>query len=340
MGEEQEIQTEESRTIHRAEKVLGNDKLDKKSYFHDEYSYLFKQYKKLIKQMEKMVKMGDIQQQKVTKLNQRLDLLAKNLSKYVSPQIFDLMQSEKEDIKIQSHRTQLTVFFSDIVDFTSSTENLQPEDTTRILNEYLEEMSQIALKFGGTIDKFIGDAVMIFFGDPQSKGMQEDALTCVAMAIEMQKKLIDLRRIWSNRGLQNPFKVRIGIASGYCTVGNFGSNNRLDYTIIGSIVNLASRLESSAKPDDILVSHETYSLIKDKIYCEKEDVVMVKGIPFPVQKYKVIDFYGNLKVHEEISEYFDGFSIYVDLDYIPQNNIDQAISYLDQSINALKKLKE
>ena len=130
-----------------------------------------------------------------------------------------------------------------------------------LLNSYLNEMSKIALKYGGTIDKFVGDAILIFFGDPETKGDKEDACSCVLMALEMQERMHHLKNLWENQGITNPLEIRIGINTGYCNVGNFGSENRLDYTIIGGEVNLASRLESNAMTGQILISQETLSLI-------------------------------------------------------------------------------
>ncbi len=109
----------------------------------------------------------------------------------------------------------------------------------------LTEMSKIALEYGATIDKYIGDAILAFFGDPESKGVKEDATACVEMAIAMQRRMRELQSQWLDSGLGKPFQLRIGINTGYCTVGNFGSEDRMDYTIIGNEVNLASRLESS-----------------------------------------------------------------------------------------------
>ena len=143
-----------------------------------------------------------------------------------------------------------------------------------MLNYYLNEMSSIALKFGGTIDKYVGDAIIVFFGDPETQGVQKDALNCVNMAITMQKRMKALENEWAQKfGLREPLQIRIGINTGYCTVGNFGSENRLDYTVIGGQVNLASRLESSANSGTILISFDTYSQIKDEVDCEEIDTL-------------------------------------------------------------------
>ena len=226
--------------------------------------------------------------------NVQLALLSDKLSRYLSPQVYELIFSGQRDVEIGSQRKKLTVFFSDIVDFTSTAESMEPEDLTGILNNYLNEMADIAIRHGGTVDKFVGDAVMVFFGDPGTKGVQEDTLLCVSMAIEMRDKLKSLQKGWKQVGIMHPFQIRVGINTGFCTVGNFGSKNKMDYTIIGSQVNAAKRLEESAMQGQIVISHETWSHVKDKIYCIKKSPVMVKGISRPMQTYQVIGYYDEL----------------------------------------------
>ena len=156
-------------------------------------------------------------------------------------------------------------------------------------------MSRIAIKWGGTIDKYIGDAILVFFGDPLTKGTKEDALRCVSMALEMQEKLDDLRFFWKNRGITQPLNARMGIHSGVCTVGNFGSEDRLDYTIIGNGVNLASRLESNARINQILISEDTYLLINNSVYCKKQQTMQVKGISYKIQTYEVVELKSSIE---------------------------------------------
>ena len=181
----------------------------------------------------------------------RYTLLASNLTKYLSPQVWHSIFAGRKSATIESQRKKLTVFFSDIKGFTQLSEELEPEALTDILNQYLTEMSKIALKHGGTIDKFVGDSIMIFFGDPKTRGPKKDALAAVSMAIAMRRHMKVLRQQWQTQGIESPLQIRMGINTGYCTVGNFGAENRMDYTLIGKEVNLASRLESlaEAKPD-------------------------------------------------------------------------------------------
>jgi len=247
-------------------------------------------------------------------------VMADKLAKYLSPQVYRSIFTGDKDVKLESYRKRLTVFFSDIKDFTKATDSMESEALTSLLNEYLNEMSKIALQYGGTIDKYIGDAIMIFFGDPESRGAKEDALACVNMALAMRTRMEHLRSVWTELGIEYPLHVRMGINTGYCTVGNIGSEDRMDYTIIGGEVNLASRLESLAQEDTILVSYETYALIKSHIRCEKMGTTTVKGIAYPVNVYQVIDSFEKLGIDPSAPSHTDrifamqkGFRLELDL---------------------------
>jgi class 3 adenylate cyclase len=216
-----------------------------------------------------------------------LQTLSTKLSKYLSPQIYESIFSGTKDVSIGSSRKKLTVFFSDIVNFTDTAEQLESEDLTYLLNTYLQEMTQIALKYGATIDKYIGDAIMIFFGDPTSNGVKADALNCVQMATIMQNKVNELQEVWKSKGISKPFQIRIGIHTGYCTVGNFGTENRMDYTIVGSAVNVASRIESLAEPGTVYVSEDCWLLVKDELECESVGTYKMKGLSHEIGLYRV-----------------------------------------------------
>jgi adenylate cyclase len=217
----------------------------------------------------------------------RLKSLSEQLSRYLAPQVYQSLFDGSRRAEIQTQRKRLTVFFSDIKNFTVSTAEWQPEEVTFLLNSYFEEMSLIAAEYGATLDKFIGDAIVIFFGDPHTLGPRQDAVQCVKMAVAMQKRMGELRQRWKDMGIPRAFEIRIGINSGLCDVGNFGSNLRMDYTIIGREVNLAARLEQAAEPGGILVSHETYELVKDDIRLDARDPVVVKGFAEPITVFAV-----------------------------------------------------
>jgi adenylate cyclase len=227
-------------------------------------------------------------EQDLTEKSNTLVALSTKLAKYLAPQVYDSIFTGQQDVKIVSKRKKLTVCFSDLVGFTEITDKMESEDLTHLLNHYLTEMSNIALQYGATIDKYVGDAIVMFFGDPTSIGVKNDALACVQMAIAMQNRVNELAHEWRNSGIKTPLRCRIGIHTGYCTVGNFGSEDRMDYTMIGGTVNLASRLEHEAPPGGVLISFETYALVKDDVHCEERGHVRVKGIADPVATYAVI----------------------------------------------------
>jgi len=227
-------------------------------------------------------------EQDLTDKSNALAALSNKLAKYLAPQVYDSIFTGQQEVKIVSKRKKLSVCFSDLVGFTEITDKMESEDLTQLLNNYLTDMSKIALQYGATIDKYVGDAIVMFFGDPATLGVKEDALACVQMAIAMQKRVGELTEEWRNSGIETPLQCRIGIHTGYCTVGNFGSEDRMDYTMVGGTVNLASRLEHEAPPGGVLISFETYALVKDDVRCEEREPVQIKGISHPIATYAVI----------------------------------------------------
>jgi len=217
-----------------------------------------------------------------------LQNLSSQYSSYISPQLAKSIREGGITASIGSSRKKLTVFFSDIQGFTKQTEKLEPEDMTFLLNHYFDSMTGIVHKHGGTLDKYIGDAMLVFFGDPESLGVREDAEACIRMALEMQEAIRDMQGIWQAKGIAFPLEVRIGITTGFCTVGNFGSSSHLAYTIMGTPVNLASRLQCHAKAGGVMISEETYHLVRDSFQCVAQQPIQVKGISYDVQAYDVL----------------------------------------------------
>ncbi len=266
--------------------------------------------------------------------------LSQKISRYISPEVYSSIFQGKREAKIESERKKLTVFFSDIADFTGTTEKMQPEELSELLNNYLVEMTHIALSYGATIDKYIGDAIMAFFGDPESHGVINDAVACVKMALAMQSRIKSLQMKWRNHGIAKPFSVRMGINTGHCTVGNFGSDKLMMYTIIGGEVNIASRLQSAADPGEILISPETYALVKGEIRCEKAEITPLKGVPFPIQTYRVVDSKENLEgANKIIREESDGFSLYLDIDNMRESEKNDARRLLKAALDILEQNK-
>ncbi|MCR9139810.1 MAG: PAS-domain containing protein [Alphaproteobacteria bacterium] len=263
-----------------------------------------------------------------------LEQLSGQLSKYLSPQVYQSIFTGQQAATVASQRKKLTVFFSDLEGFTETADRLESEDLAQLLNEYLTEMSKIALDHGATIDKYVGDSIMIFFGDPVSNGIREDALACVRMAIAMQKRLGELSAAWADHGLTEELKCRIGIATGFCTVGNFGSEDRMDYTIIGGSVNLASRLENAAAPGSILISGETHTLVHKDIACREHETVKIKGLAYPVKTYLVAETDGQ-ETPNRISERRGKLAVDLDLDAMTDQEREQAAGLLREVMNKL-----
>lgn len=264
------------------------------------------------------------------------------ISKYLSPQVYRSIFSGERDAVIATERKKLTIFFSDIKDFTVTTERLQPEELTGLLNEYFTEMSAIAHSYGATVDKFIGDAILAFFGDPETRGAREDALACVEMAIAMQRRLVDLNRIWRAKGIEKPFRARMGINTGYCNVGNFGSADRMDYTIIGAEANLAARLESIAEPGGIVLSYETYALVQDHVEARALDPITLKGISRQIVPYGITNIF-DVEVEARapmIAAKTDRLDLKLDLSDVPEAESAEIEAALKSALQAVRRRRD
>ncbi len=261
---------------------------------------------------------------------------AYKLSNYLAPAVWQAI-NQGHDEKLLAERKKITIFFSDIKDFSELSEEMEAEALTELLNHYLTEMSKIVVEHGGTIDKFMGDGLMVLFGDSDSDGVKTDCLSCVSMAIAMKKRMLSLQQEWHNQGIKKPLQIRMGINTGYCTVGTFGTSNHMDYTVLGTHVNLASRLESAAKPNEILISHETWSLVKDSVMCRDKGNVTVKGFSSPIKVYEVAGLRKDLGQHQTFfEERAEGFLMNLDLDKIRNYEKEQVITALKRAAIRLK----
>ncbi|OUS34534.1 hypothetical protein A9Q94_15650 [Rhodobacterales bacterium 56_14_T64] len=310
---------------------------------------LVKEYRKLLRTTRRMMRLSDRNErelnalaethrkvsEEVSRKNQELEALSGKLSKYLSPQVYNSIFSGKQEVKLASRREKLTVFFSDIAGFTEMTERMEAEDLTQLLNSYLTAMSQVALEHGATIDKFIGDAIMIFFGDPETRGVREDALVCVKMAIAMQERLSELQSEWMRQGIHEPLRCRIGINTGYCTVGNFGSDDRMDYTIIGGAANIASRLENQAGSGEIYISYETWAHVHDDITCEDVGAIQVKGVAQPVSTYRVLGLANTSAESRRMRCENQHFQLYLDPDSMTSEEKDESRSILELAMASI-----
>nr|MDA3834598.1 adenylate/guanylate cyclase domain-containing protein [Spirochaetales bacterium] len=209
--------------------------------------------------------------------------------RYVSPKIVKQVTQNPEALTLSGENRYLTVFFSDIKNFTAISETLPPEQLSVLMNEYLTAMSDIILEREGTVDKFIGDAIMAIWGAPLDVENQE--VQAVSAALESIEMLDQLRVAWLKQGLPE-IAIRIGLNSGEMRVGNFGSQTRFDYTVIGDNVYLAARLEGLRKNygTDILISQTTKQAVENHFFSQYIDTVRVKGKDIPVRIYTPMRF--------------------------------------------------
>lgn len=199
------------------------------------------------------------------KVRRQLETIVKNerLKRFFPAKMVRWILSSEKELELTSEKKNLTIFFSDLAGFTELTERFPPELVTHILNEYFTEMVKITEFYEGTLDKFIGDGLMVFFGAPEPMPDKEQAVRAVAMAVSMHRRMDRLTRKWTEQGISHNVKVRMGIHQDTVMAGNFGSNQLMEFTVIGSGVNLANRLESYCETGKILVSLPVYSLTKE-----------------------------------------------------------------------------
>nr|MBI3611784.1 adenylate/guanylate cyclase domain-containing protein [Nitrospirota bacterium] len=205
--------------------------------------------------------------------------------RYVSRQVRDFLVEHPDAANPSGRKERLTMFFSDVRGFTSMSEKMEPQEVQRLLSEYFTEMTEILFKHGGTLDKFMGDAIMAFFGNPVSQ--PDHALRAVLMALEMQAAIVQLNKKLEAEG-RKTIGVGMGIDTGEVTVGNLGSKDFLDYTVIGDHVNLACRLEQNAKAGEIIITQATYDEVKHAVEVEQMEPIKVKGKVEPIPIYRVL----------------------------------------------------
>ena len=221
--------------------------------------------------------------------DRRLHAAQKLIRRYVPSQLADeIIKGEHSEV-FRPERTKLTIFFSDVEGFTDSSDSLDPEDLSAVLNEYLSEMSAIAERHGATINQFVGDGIMIFFGAPQATTDHDHAMRAVRMALEMQRRMLELKDVWVQRGIRKPFRARIGINTGHASVGDFGSPGRKTYSAIGVQTNIAARIQAHCEPGGVLISDSTWALVREDITCIDKGELQMKGVHYPVRVYEVAE---------------------------------------------------
>ena len=208
---------------------------------------------------------------------------ANRLKRYLSPQIAETILAGDENV-FKNHRREITVVFLDLRGFTAFSESAEPEEVMEVLRGYHAEMGKVIFKFDGTLERFAGDGIMIFFNDPVP--CADHTEKAVRMAIEMQLEVAELRKTWIKRGFD--LHLGIGVAAGYATLGNIGFEGRMDYGAIGNVTNLAARLCGEAQGGQILIDRKTLSKVEDRVEFETLDELQLKGFPRPVAVSNIV----------------------------------------------------
>lgn len=196
------------------------------------------------------------------------------LRRYVSPQVADAILTGEASVPFSSVRRNLTILYSDIRGFTEMSERMEPEELVDALNEYFSAMTDLVFSNGGTLDKYLGDGILAFFGDPIP--FEDHAQRAVATAFEMLAAVEQLRGTWMRS--KEELSIGVGISTGYVTVGNMGSTHRTEYTVIGNHVNVAARLADVAAPGQILASERTLTSVREQVDWEPVPNLVMKGV--------------------------------------------------------------
>lgn len=215
--------------------------------------------------------------------------IRERLQRFFSPNVVGKIMSDEETVSLGGENRTATILFSDVRGFTSLTERIHVLTSMEILNDFLSSMSEEVFLHEGTLDKYIGDCVMAIFGAPVSH--PDDALRAIKAALGMKKRVSQLKELWHDKldvSMRELFEIGIGIHTGEVIAGNVGSIKRMEYTVVGTAVNLASRLENAAKPGQILISRSTYACTREFIEAKKLPPIELKNISRPVEVYEVL----------------------------------------------------
>lgn len=235
--------------------------------------------------------------EEVDRLNRRLEARVEEqmaelvrtgeLKRFMPQQIAEGLMAGQLSADDGFERRKITLLFADMVGFTDLSDKLEPEDLAEVLNEYLREMTAVAVSQGGTLDNYIGDGLMVLFGAPKQVDESVQAWSALRTAFGMQERVEELSTAMRARGIPADLTVRVGVNTGHCTVGVLGSDIMRAYKAVGFAVNVAARLQSEAEPGTVLVGFRTYALVKDRVVAEQRVPLMLKGAARPVEAWEI-----------------------------------------------------
>jgi len=233
-------------------------------------------------QAAELAELNKTLEQRVTDQVTQLDRLGR-LKRFFSPQLADMIVAGDAEDPLRSHRREVTVVFLDLRGFTAFAETAEPEEVMSVLREYHAEMGRLILEHEGTLERFTGDGMMVFFNDPVP--VENPAERAIRMAIAMRDNVRDLRVKWKKRGVD--LDLGVGIAQGYATIGAIGFEGRMDYGAIGTVTNLAARLCGEAKPGQVLVSQRMLGMVEDLVEAGEVGELSLKGFSKPVSAFNI-----------------------------------------------------
>ena len=249
---------------------------------------------RLLKELRERTVQVEAQSQELVKLNQQLEQRVADqvgeiermsrLRRFLPPQVADLIVASGSEKQLESHRREITALFCDLRGFTGSSESADPEDVMALLRDYHAAIGEIVIKYGGTLERYAGDGVMVVFNDPVP--VENPALQAVLMALEMRNAIGALTETWRRLGHEIGFGI--GIAHGFATLGTIGFEGRFDYAAIGTVSNVASRLCDEAKPGQILISPRVLTKVQNAVTVEPVGEFELKGIRRPLAAYNVL----------------------------------------------------
>jgi class 3 adenylate cyclase len=236
--------------------------------------------------------------EEVTRLNGQLEARVEEqmaelvrtgeLKRFLPPQVAEGLLAGQLSPTDAFERRKLTLLFADMVGFTDLSDALDPEELADVLNEYLREMTAVAIAHGGNLDNYIGDGLMVLFGAPARAEEPIQAWSAVRAALAMIARADELTGRVRDRGIPADLRVRVGVNTGHCTVGMFGSDLMRAYKAVGFAVNVAARLQSEADPGTLLVGFRTYALVKDRVRAKARDPLKLKGAARPVEAWEIL----------------------------------------------------
>lgn len=296
--------SKEEAALNRATDVI-NLSCNRDAPLAEEYKCLLKDYKKLFKQTKFLVKMSDKQQNQLTLLTQKLqsanfqleqksELIRKIFGRYLSDEVVDTLLETDEGLSLGGERREITILTSDIRGFSARANRLPPEQVIKIINFYLEAMTETIAEYYGTLNEIMGDGILVYFGAPIIR--EDDPERAVACAVAMQLAMSEVNKQITAWGF-SPLEMGIGVNTGEVVVGNIGSEKRTKYSAMGNEVNLTYRIESHTIGGQIFISQSTFQKVRHIVKIKSEQQVKLKGIKGPVSIYEVAGILGRYNLH-------------------------------------------